>query len=196
MYGGVALLVVIFAIAAYMQMHVPPQQASLGTDAPYVTSAATGKPVPQPLIPGVTTTAIPPREAPDGAKEYHNYTYHFSLFYPDTMTVQEYKEKGTALTVVFQSTIDDKTFQIYIQPYGETQVTPARFKLDEPSGMMASSTDTTVDGVPAKAFYSADASLGATREVWFIRGGFLYELTTYSALDTWLDGLLSTWQFL
>jgi hypothetical protein len=37
--------------------------------------------------------------------------------------------------------------------------------------------------------------MGDTREVWFIKGGFLYEVTTYKQLDTWLAQILQTWQF-
>ena len=37
--------------------------------------------------------------------------------------------------------------------------------------------------------------MGDTREVWFIHGGFLYEVTTYKQLDSWLAPIMQTWQF-
>jgi hypothetical protein len=33
------------------------------------------------------------------------------------------------------------------------------------------------------------------REIWFIHGGFLYEVTTYKQLDSWLTPIMQTWQF-
>jgi hypothetical protein len=32
--------------------------------------------------------------------------------------------------------------------------------------------------------------------VWFIHGGFLYEVTAYKELDTWLKPILQSWQFI
>jgi hypothetical protein len=49
--------------------------------------------------------------------------------------------------------------------------------------------------VPATAFYGSNSAMGDTREIWFIRGGFLYEVTTYKELDTWLATIMLTWQF-
>ena len=37
---------------------------------------------------------------------------------------------------------------------------------------------------------------GDTREVWFIHGGYLYEVTTYKELDIWLAGIMRTWKFI
>ena len=34
------------------------------------------------------------------------------------------------------------------------------------------------------------------REVWFIHGGYLYEVTTYKELDTWLGSIMQTWKFI
>jgi hypothetical protein len=38
--------------------------------------------------------------------------------------------------------------------------------------------------------------LGDTREIWFIRGGFLYEVATYKDQEAWLSEIMSTWKFL
>jgi hypothetical protein len=37
--------------------------------------------------------------------------------------------------------------------------------------------------------------LAASREIWFIHDGFLYEVTTYKELDSWLATIMQTWQF-
>jgi hypothetical protein len=31
---------------------------------------------------------------------------------------------------------------------------------------------------------------------WFIKGGFLYEVTTYNELDSWLQPILQSWHFI
>ena len=48
----------------------------------------------------------------------------------------------------------------------------------------------------ATAFYGHNDAMGDTREVWFIRGGFLYEDATYKELEPWLSEIMSTWKFL
>jgi hypothetical protein len=44
-------------------------------------------------------------------------------------------------------------------------------------------------------FYGNNSIMGDTREIWFIHGGFLYEVTTYKQLDSWLAPIMQTWQF-
>jgi hypothetical protein len=56
--------------------------------------------------------------------------------------------------------------------------------------------DISVGGATAASFYSTDARLGDTYEVWVLHGGYLYEITTLKSLDTWLNGILATWKFL
>lgn len=145
---------------------------------------------------GTTGTTPAERIAPQGFKEYHNLTYHFSLFYPETLVMKEYKEVGTALTVTFQATDgSNQGFQIFVVPYGEKTISAARLKQDIPSGVVEEQTQIVLDGKPATMFYSKNAILGETREVWFINHGFLYEVTTYKALDTWLAEVMQTWKF-
>lgn len=43
---------------------------------------------------------------------------------------------------------------------------------------------------------SKDAVLGDTREVWFIRNGYLYEVTTLKPLEGWLQDIVQTWKFI
>jgi hypothetical protein len=57
-------------------------------------------------------------------------------------------------------------------------------------------TDVTVDGARGIEFFSNAPRLNDTREVWFIHGGFLYEMTTYKELDTWLKPIMQSWQWI
>ena len=56
--------------------------------------------------------------------------------------------------------------------------------------------EVTVGGARGTMFYGYNPTMGDTREVWFIHGGFLYAVITYKELDTWLAGIMSTWKFI
>jgi len=151
---------------------------------------------PTPSVHPIATSTPTPRVVPAKNKEYKSNEYRFSLVYPEHMRVTEHQEPGRARTIVFQNPEEGLGFQIFIVPYGIDKVTPERFKIDVPSGVMKEPTNTTVDGVFATKFFSEDAALGETREVWFIHNNFLYEVTAPKQLDAWLTNILSTWKFL
>jgi hypothetical protein len=67
--------------------------------------------------------------------------------------------------------------------------------MDEPSGVMNDPQNITIDAAPATMFLSANSVMGASREIWFLPSGFLYEVTTPQSLDSWLLQLVETWQF-
>lgn len=136
------------------------------------------------------------RTPPSGYKEYKNGAYHISLFYPQELKVKEYRGAAGSMTISFQSTSPVEGFQIFALPYLEPQITPERFKRDEPSGTMDSPQNVTIDGAPATSFYSTDPSLGATAEIWFIHDDFLYEVTTLRPLASWLSGIMQSWEFI
>jgi len=136
------------------------------------------------------------QQATERMLAYKNAAFHFGLFFPDNLLAMEYREQGGALTVSFQDTKTDQGFEVYVTPYADKQITPQRFKLDEPSGVMQSPTDIIIDGTHGTMFFGNNSIMGDTREVWFIHGGFLYEVTTYKEFDTWLAGIMSTWKFI
>lgn len=129
-------------------------------------------------------------------REYQNTTYHFSLFYPQELIVSEHSEGGNATTITFQNIERGEGFQIFVVPYTESQISDARFKKDVPSGVRTNLTNATIDGVTAALFYSTNIALGETREIWFIHGGYLFEVTTLKSLDSWLDEIIQTWKFI
>jgi hypothetical protein len=135
------------------------------------------------------------RIPPPGQLEYRNQRYHFSLFYSQELGVKEYGGDGNSLTVTFGDNDPEHAFQIFVVPYNQQQITPERFKEDDLSGVMTEPTDVVVGGARATMFFSTNAVMGDTREVWFIKDGLLYEVTTYKALDTWLADILKSWQF-
>jgi hypothetical protein len=183
---GIAALATIFGATSYVLRgaHAP----IAGAPAPQASSTAD--------TPGVTPAAFVSPTPPQGWKEYNNATYDFSLFYPDDLSLADHDEPAGEHTAVFDDPEGNKGFQVFIVPYSGTQITQDRFLLDDPSGVMQDPTDVMVDGVRGTIFFSSNAIMGDTRELWFIRGGYLYEVTTYKPLDTWLADIMKTWQFL
>ena len=143
-----------------------------------------------------SSAPVGPRTPPAGYKEYRDATYHLSLFYPEELSARTYDEVDGAATIDFQSVEKGEGFQIFIVPYSGTTVSAQRFKQDEPSGVRNNPTYGLVDGASASSFYSTDASLGDTYEVWFIHGSYLYEVTTLKPLDAWLHNIMQTWLFI
>lgn len=135
------------------------------------------------------------RIAPAGSKLYASSKYGFSLLYPNSLAVHEYDEGGGAMTITLQNPQDAKGFQIFVVPYSGSQVSEARFKEDEPSGVREGVKTVSIDGASGASFYSTNLALGDTAEVWFIHGGYLYEVTTLKPLSSWLSDILATWQF-
>ena len=132
---------------------------------------------------------------PAGWLEYKSWIFKFSLLYPDDLRVREYSE-GRGTTIAFQSEKTGRGFQIFVVPYLEDHITQERFKSDVPSGVIQDQQEILIDGARATMFYSQNAVMGDTREVWFIKNGFLYEVTTYRDLDLWLSNIMQSWQFL
>jgi hypothetical protein len=147
---------------------------------------------PSPLPTSTSTTQV----ASQGKRQYSKAGFHFSLLYPENLQVQEYPEQGGGFTVTFQDLVADQEVQVYVTPYSGSQISEAQFKLDEPSGVRKNQTDVVVDGARGTMFFSSAPRMNDTREVWFINRGFLYEVTTYKELDSWLAQIMQTWKFI
>ena len=127
--------------------------------------------------------------------EYRSERYHFSFFHSGKDKVREYDEGGGATTLTFESSDVARSFQIFIVPYAEESVTEERFQRDSPSGVRKDLTNVSVAGAVGAAFYGRDARLGNTYEAWFVRGGYLYEVTALASRAAELAERLQTWQF-
>lgn len=136
------------------------------------------------------------QQAVDGFRTYRNLLFRFSLLVPEELSLREYSEGNTS-TFVFEDRSHDSTrgFQIFIVPYEGSEISTERFKMDIPSGVVAEPQDIMIDGVRGSMFFSTNAVLGETREVWFIKNGFLYEVTARKELDSWLSQTMRTWKF-
>lgn len=133
--------------------------------------------------------------AVDGMRIYRSHLLGFQISYPEHLTVREYGKANTS-TIVFEDQKGEKGFQIFVVPYADTVVSEERLKMDIPSGVIKDPAEVVVGGATATAFWSTNMLFGETREVWFIRDGFLYEVTTYKDLDQWLAEIMKTWTFI
>jgi len=171
----------------------------ISVDASSVTQgeATTTGEVADPSVPAAISESVPTTPAVTADMQgYSNKNFHFGLLFPKNLVAREYKEAGGALTVSFQDPNTSEGFQVYVVPYAGKQIDTARFKLDQPSGVMKEPKDVIIDGARGTIFFGYNPIMGETREVWFIRGGYLYEVTSYKELDAWLGGIMQTWKFL
>ncbi len=129
-----------------------------------------------------------------GVNQYKSLIFSFSIMIPSSMKVYEYDDGTSATTITFEET-EGRKFQIFVVPYAEEYVTEEQFKKDLPSGTMREPIDIIIDGTPAKMFFSTIEGV-EMREVWFIRNGFLYEITTQRENDEWLSGVMKEWKFI
>lgn len=142
----------------------------------------------------IITEPLPPLISEE-SREYKNLLFRFSLLYPRDLQVREYDDGTSASTITFEDTVGTHGFQIFIVPYSEKQITREQFKKDVPSGIIDEPTDIIIDGARATMFFSKDSVIGETREIWFIKDGFLFEITARRALDAWLANIMQTWRF-
>ena len=127
--------------------------------------------------------------------EYRNTVRGFSLRHPPELVVAEYDEGDGTYTLVFEDAAGEKSFQIFFTPYLGDTITQSRLLTDVPSGQFTKPVEIVIGGnTHALAFFSTGL-LGEMGVVWFLHGGYLYEVTTYANLDSWLPPILSTWRF-
>ncbi len=188
----IAFVVVLAAGGSVLFFYTPKNSALMSNVETSAGATDTSAIVPPPLA---TSTPVT-QEISQGERLYQNGTFHFSLIYPDNLHATEYKEVNGALTASFQDPSTNQGFEVYVTPYSGKQIDKSRFLLDEPSGTFKEPTNVVIDGVQATMFYGFNPIMGDTREVWFIRNGFLYEVATYKSLDTWLGQIMQTWKFI
>jgi hypothetical protein len=100
------------------------------------------------------------------------------------------------MTAAFQKGDGEPGFQIYVAPINGNTITEERFRMDAPSGVRKGERAARIGGAEGVAFYGFEARMGQTYEVWFIKDGLLYEVSTYKELEEWLNEILATWRFI
>ncbi len=148
------------------------------------------------LSQAISPTLEETENIPEGYVKYKNDKYSFYFYYPNTEKVTEYDMGEGATTVTLESEGEVHGMQIFVVPYWEETISEKRFKSDVPSGIRTNVEKSFVNGVEAVTFNSVDENLGSTKEVWIIRGGYLYEITVPEEASGWLSVILETWKFL
>jgi len=136
---------------------------------------------------------------------YKNDKYRFSFALTEEMEVKVADVTTGGETILFLKNDDDeedeqrKGFQIFISPFrGETGVlTRARIRADHPMLVVEDPIEVILgDGTHALIFFSTGpVKDSVTREVWFVKRGNLYAVTTYAELDPWMAQIMASWRF-
>ncbi len=139
-----------------------------------------------------TTTLI----AGEKANEYRNKQARFYLIYPENMEYKVYDEGNNSSTILFEEKDGDKSFQVFLTPFGENTIPASRLKIDIPSGTYTKPEEAILkNGTRALIFFS-NGPAGELREVWFIKNGYLFEITTYKEYDPWLGKIVESLNFI
>lgn len=134
------------------------------------------------------------------AETYTNEHYGFSFTHPAGLSIGSF-EQGAGDVILAQSTTDTaahkESFQIYVAPFDEPgPITPERIKKDLPSLRVEEPKLVVIGGgLEALIFTGQSEDFGESREVWFVHGGHLYQITTHAGQDNFIGPILETWRF-
>lgn len=123
--------------------------------------------------------------------------YGFSFQYPKSFTATKFSDQEQTSTILVQEEGGKNGFQIFISWFDEPgPITKERVLQDLPDMKITNAENRILkNGVPALLFFSSEASLGETREIWFINGGYLYQITATKEIDSLVAQIVGTWKF-
>lgn len=123
---------------------------------------------------------------------YQHQKPHFSFAIPEGHTVGEVIEQGGE-TIVVQDVSTGLGFQLFISPFDEDiTLTQERIRQDLPGLVMESVQTIPIAERTGVAFVSQNQTFGTSREVWFVYGGYLYQMSTYLESEVLLLRVLET----
>lgn len=137
-------------------------------------------------------------------KIYENGKYSFSFGYPKELNISEFAEGGGADVILVQPSAPDQRtdqrqisgFQILISPFDEPgPITKKRILKDIPDMAIADDKIISVGGESALSFKSKDESGSETLEIWFVHGGYLYQITSLPDFEKEMLKILETWNW-
>jgi hypothetical protein len=138
-------------------------------------------------------------EGPPLSADYTNSIYGFSLDTPEGFTVGELpKDENGAQTILIQNTAGEG-IQIFITPFPDDRrvLTEADIRADIPDMQIRNVENVEIgpDHLGVAFLSDNEAFGGDSREVWFVYRGNLYQISTYTRLDSLLQAMFSTWKF-
>lgn len=156
----------------------------------------------------------------DMSETYTNPKYGFSFRYSKEFSVSEFTEGEVDIILTKDATGDG--FQISIKPFDEpfnsaqdnsgplavsrsasssrprgssNPITKERILKDIPNMVISNDKLITLSGASALSFKSKDDSVGETLEIWFVRGGNLYQISAFPSFGDKLEKIIKTWRF-
>lgn len=139
-----------------------------------------------------------PYIVPPLVEPYSNSEYRFSLKMPEDFTVRQVADLDGAEIILLEDA-NGQGIQILITPFeGDLQVlTPERIQEEIPDMQIIDSEPVEIGANHLGLAFKSDNEFfgGASREVWFVFRGALYQVSTYERLDDLLKQIFSTWQF-
>ncbi len=129
---------------------------------------------------------------------YISADYGFAFKHPPSFTVTEMPAEN-GLVILVENIKEQIGVQILITPFdGQDQdLTKADIAAEIPDLKISDEQEVLIgSGRKGLAFMSDNPAFGGqSREVWFVYGGRLYQISTYAELDRFLKGLFGTWEF-
>lgn len=135
---------------------------------------------------------------PPMTDEYRNDELRFSIALPEGFTVGELPvDEHGGRTIILQNN-SGEGIQIYTRPFDDIRTLTADMVQSDIPDMEISDVQTVEIGEnhTGIAFVSDNEAFGgASREVWFVFNGTLYQISTYARLDDLLRAMFGTWKF-
>jgi hypothetical protein len=132
---------------------------------------------------------------PDAYTTYTHPATGLTFKYLKDFDITVLKERAGEI-ILGENTEYGMAFQIFIQPFDESgPITVDRIRHDLPDLPMEAVAETELihTGDPVLIFLSVDDSLGRIPEAWFVRNGYLFQLTMYAPPDDDIDPLRVVW---
>lgn len=144
------------------------------------------------------SSGLPTSPAKTGSALYTNDAYRFSLKYPAALATSTFSTPdGTGDIVLIDDNKTGLGMQISITPFDEniTALTVDRIKQDVPDLTILESQDVLLGSSGKGVAFLDGTSTSANRQVWFIAGQHLYQITAPVAFDQQLKDVLNSWVF-
>ncbi len=129
---------------------------------------------------------------------YTDSDYGFSFQYPENYEVNPLvSADGRTILTAGQKGNLGFGFQVIITPFDEpaSHITAARIAHDIPGMEVKDPTPFSIGTAAQGLSFQSTEDTGPTREIWFVAGGNLYQVTAPIGFDAILQQIMSTWQF-
>ena len=128
----------------------------------------------------------------------------FAFAYPKDLTPSTFVD-GEAEIILLKGKEPEREVQIVIRAFDEPfdpaqgkpgPLTVERIRRDVPEMVIEEPQNVLIGSaqIPALLFWSESGSAGRTREVWFVQGGYLYQITGSAEMDETFAKMMETWR--